>query len=390
MTLAPRSCHGLVTLALAVLTPAVLAHDPSLNEIYVAHVGVDDQEFVELEWDAFGTLNNRMLLVVEGDSSSSGLGELDFAVDLTGEQIPTNGFYVIGTAGGPDVDLVVGPDNVFENGTETFYLVVATDPAAVLALVGTDVDADDDLVTDIATMPGVTIVDIVAITDGDAGDEVYDGAQVLGPDGGSVPAGVFRGNDAPNAWCTDTFLDENLGSDRTPGEPNIACPGAEPGSLFCDGSDGGCPCGAVGAAGHGCPNTNLNGNGAQLVGTGSASFSNDTLSFSITSGAPSKAGILITGATALNYPDGNPGVPNSTGIFCIAPQRRGGVFFTDPNGEASVLDFQGQAFGATAEPFGSTTYYQYWYRDPGNACQNPPASAAAFNFSNGYEIDWQL
>ena len=221
-----------------------------------------------------------------------------------------------------------------------------------------------------------------------SGNVIYDGAQVIGPDGTFFPAGLFRGNDAPNGWCTDTFLDFNLAGDRTPGAMNIACPTTEPGSGFCDGSSGSCPCAAVGAAGQGCPNTNANGNGALLVGNGTASLSGDTVGFVISDGSPSKPGILIQGPNALNFPNGNPAVPNASGIFCVNPTLRGGVFFTDANGDATVTDFQGMPFGASAQPAGSDTYYQYWFRDPGNTCQNAPGTSAAFNFSNAYSINW--
>ena len=83
-----------------------------------------------------------------------------------------------------------------------------------------------------------------------------------------------------------------------------------------------------------------------------------------------------------------PLLPYSSGIFCVGPQLRGNVFFTDSNGAATVTTFKGSAFGANAEPAGSTTYYQYWFRDPGNTCQNLPGDSAAFNFSNGVEVDW--
>jgi hypothetical protein len=164
--------------------------------------------------------------------------------------------------------------------------------------------------------------------------------------------------------------------------------GPNSGSIFCSGNLGNCPCGATGLVGHGCPNTNPNGAGARLVGTGNAQFSNDTFGLEVTSGAFNKPGIIIKGGSAFNYPSGNNTVPNSSGLFCVAPQQRGDLFFTSATGTATISAFQLQPFGSSALPAGSTTYYQYWFRDPGNTCQNPPASSAAFNFSNGVEVDW--
>ena len=372
--------------AVACLAAQSLSHAPSLNEIYVAHAGTNDQEFVELEWDGGGLMTGLMLVVVDGDAGEAGI--LDLAIDLVGQSVPLDNYFVLGTAGTANLDMNVGASDVFENGTQTIYLISASNVPAVMALVGTNIDPDGNLLTELSTMESVFIIDSVGINDGGVGDRTYDFAQVLGPDGSSMPAGIFRGDDAPNGWCTDTFLDFNLAGDRTPGARNISCPAVAPGSGFCDGSAGNCPCAVTGAVGQGCPNTNPNGNGALLVGTGTAEFSNDTLGFTISDGPFSKAGILIQGAAALGYPNGNANVPNASGIFCVNPMLRGNVFFTDGSGNATVTNFQGQPFGASAQPLGSTTYYQYWFRDPGNACQNAPASAAAFNFSNGYEIDW--
>ena len=374
----------------AIACLATQGFSQSLNELYVSMTGTDDQEFVEIKGTGGASLDGMMLLVIEGESTSA-FGTLDRAIDLTGNTIPLDGYFVVGNTAVTNLDLDAGASNVFENGTETFYLISTTDVAAVTALLGTNVDADLDLVTDIANMSTVTILDLVAMTEGGT-DVTYDGAQTVGPDGTFLPAGIFRGEDAPNGWCLDTFLDFNLGADRTPGAMNISCPstGTDPGTIFCDGSGGNCPCGVAGLVDQGCPNTNPNGNGAKLVGTGVASFGGDTLGFTITDGAFSKAGIIIQGGGALNYPNGNPSVPNASGIFCVNPTLRSGVFLTDGSGNATVTNFQGSPFGLTAQGVGSTTYYQYWYRDPANACQNPPASSAAFNFSNGYEVDWTL
>ncbi len=161
-------------------------------------------------------------------------------------------------------------------------------------------------------------------------------------------------------------------------------------TTFCPGDATGaiCPCMAQGATGHGCPNTNPNGNGALLLGSGIAEFGSDSFRLSVSSGPPGKVGIILQGTAAFNYPDGNPGIPNASGILCVDPTRRGWAFVTDGTGTATVSDFQGQPFGATAQLLG-TTYYQYWYRDPGNPCQNAPASSAAFNFSNAVQVNWE-
>jgi len=376
--------------ALAGLATQGFAQTFHLNEIYASHAGADTEEFIELFGTPNASLNGIMVLIVEGQASSSLTGGLDRAWDLSAETMPGDGYFVLGDTAVANNDFDIGVQDRIENGTETFYLISTTDVAAVLALVDTDVDADDDLVTDIANMGTVTILDTVCMfgpTPG-TGDECYDGAQTIGPDGNFFPAGIFRGDDYPNGWCTDLFLDFSPGGNQTPGAANVSCPTTEPGSGFCDGSTGFCPCAAIGAVGQGCPNDNPNGNGALLVGTGTAAFSNDTLSFSVSDAPANRPGIMIQGANAISYPNGNPNVPNSSGLFCVNPTQRGFVLFTDGNGDATAPDFQGQPYGSSAQPFGSTTYYQFWFRDSMNSCQNPPMNAVPFNFSNGYEIDW--
>ena len=70
---------------------------------------------------------------------------------------------MIGNTAVADLDLDVGSDNVFENGTNTYYLIEANDPAAVLALVGTNIATGVDT-TSIDTLG--TILDLVGSADG--------------------------------------------------------------------------------------------------------------------------------------------------------------------------------------------------------------------------------
>ena len=100
----------------------------------------------------------------------------------------------------------------------------------ITALKGTNVDADGDLITDIATAAGVRIIDIIGVVDKHypATDKIYDSAAPLGPRGSYLPAGVFRDEStATSAWCNSTFLDfdvaANANAIRTPGAPNTTC-----------------------------------------------------------------------------------------------------------------------------------------------------------------------
>ena len=165
---------------------------------------------------------------------------------------------------------------------------------------------------------------------------------------------------------------------------------AETGNRYCfgDGTQGVCPCGATGTAGQGCPNTNGNGRGAGLRAAGSASAAADTFCLTIEDAPSNKPGIVFQGAMAQNYPNGLGTLANASGLLCVVPALRGNVIFLDATGAAVASDFLGQPFSATAQAPGSTTYYQFWFRDTGNPCQNAPANSAASNFSNAVEVDW--
>ena len=191
-----------------------------LNEIYPSHAGTDDMEFVEVLGPAGASLDGFMILVVEGDGAAA--GTLDRAFDLSGLVVPADGYFVAGDTAVIEADLDIGASNSLENGTETFYLIDTPAVTTILARLGTDVDPDDDGVTDIATDPNVTIHDLVAMIDTGypATDVVYDGALVTGPDGPFFPAGIYRGLDVN--WCSN-FLDFDLGPDRTPGAMNGPC-----------------------------------------------------------------------------------------------------------------------------------------------------------------------
>ena len=212
-----------VALAVCALAVTATAQDIHMNEIYASHASTDDQEFIELIGTPDMSLDYLMVLVVEGDSTVA--GTLDRAWALTGYAMPSDGYFVLGDTAVANMDYDLGSDNNIENGTETIYLVDATDQAgvdAITALLGTNIDVGGG-VTLIPSM--ATIIDIIAIVDDDypATDFIYDGADYRGPDGTYLPAGIFRGRDYPNDW-SHAFLDYddevNFDRPRTPGEPN--------------------------------------------------------------------------------------------------------------------------------------------------------------------------
>jgi hypothetical protein len=222
MTFAKLMGTGFVAVLAAELASAQTIR---LNEIYASHAGTDNQEFIELIGPAGASLNDYGVLVVEGDGAAQ--GTLDRVFNLTGFNIPPTGFFVLGNTAVTPNHFDIGPDNILENGTETFYLVQGN--IAVLAgFLGTNVAAGGSGTSGTTLLPALTtLVDVVALIDtGVAGgtDTVYDVVWIVGPDGDFFPSGIFRKDDFPNDWCTGNFLDfdnvANMTQPRTPGASN--------------------------------------------------------------------------------------------------------------------------------------------------------------------------
>jgi|GEM_PF-2721065 len=156
------------------------------------------------------------------------------------------------------------------------------------------------------------------------------------------------------------------------------------GSAFCfgDGTGTGCPCGGNGNPGEGCANTSGSG-GAVLTASGSACFGDDSFQLSVTGIPGAKAGLCVKGSNPLGGGNGN---PVGDGLLCAGPQLRSQVIISNSNGELTMNDWRGQPFSTfpNAANMGSTTYYQWWYRDPMNPC-----SGQGFNFTNAWSVDWQ-
>ncbi len=331
--------------ALSLAAPSSLAGgDLHLNELYVSHDGQDDQEFIELVGTPGRSLDDCFLVVVEGDqSSSTGTGIVDDVIDLGGLVLPADGYFVAGVDAVPGRDLLLGTQNAFENGSATYYLIQTTDPSALLALVGQDVDPDGDGVTQLVGLPGAGVLDLVGLVDDDAGDVVFDGALVLGPDGADVPPGIYRALDHPGRWCPE-FLDyDDLATShqaRTPGAATVSCLSGDLGQRFC------------------AATPNSSGAAASLTATGSALVADDTLGFSVSGLPPGAHARLFAGDQTIQVPLGD-------GTRCAGGQ----VLFLHPLWTASSTGVAGRDLSLSAGPAsaaflaGSTWNFQLWYRD---------------------------
>lgn len=166
---------------------------------------------------------------------------------------------------------------------------------------------------------------------------------------------------------------------------NVVQEPLQPGYAYCFGESGSgtpCPCsndndGSL--AGAGCANGFFP-SGARLVGSGTASLTNDTLRLSTRHLEPNNAGVYFQGNNDLS-----PGAVWGDGLRCAGGGlRRLGVRFADGNGFSDTsglpLPISVMAGNIVA---GDTKYYQCWYR---NTINSPCGSE--FNTSNGYAVTW--
>lgn len=335
------------------------------NELYVSHSGFDDNEYCELVGPPGFALTDIFLLVVDGDTTQP--GQVDFVFDLSGNVITASGYLTIGTdtaMGGLSADIALGTDGVLgnDNGTQTWYLIKANTALAAATLVsldGTFLDPEGDGTTILPCIPDLDIIEMVGMTDGDAGDHTYDGAQTLGPDGSFLPAGIFRANDWPGAWC-NLFLDfddvANAAEPRTPGAANGAC--AVP--------SGPCDCGSgSGIATTFCDPGNPNSasaNGAVMDASGSGSVAANDLVLHCDDLPAGQVGVFFYGGVQLN---GGMGLPFGEGRRCAG----GTVFRIFPpdfiSGAGSVSRVVNNTLPSGAGIIAATDkHFQFWFRDP--------------------------
>jgi len=216
-----RNLAALAAVALlAALIPATAlaaGSGTTINEIRIDQDGTDNDEYFELTGEGGSSLDGLTYLVI-GDGTG-GSGVIDAVVDLTGQSLDSNGFFVAAestfTLGTADL---TGSGNFlnFENSDNVTHLLVAG--FNLEFAVGDDLDTDDDGNLDVT--PWDEIVDLIALIEEvnpPSGTEFHYGPPIVGPDGSFVPGHVFDCGADIDDWRIGGFT---AGADDTPGEAN--------------------------------------------------------------------------------------------------------------------------------------------------------------------------
>lgn len=227
--------------ALGSATASAATGDPVLlNEVLASHTGTDDTEYVELYGTPGTSLEGLSFIGVESDASTTN-GRIDHRYDFAaGDEIGTNGFFLLGNPAGLSANYAVTPDadvgdNFLENSSTTYALVETA------SLSGTNVTGSE------------VVLDAVGSTDGESASSFAFGAAVIGPDGSFFPAGLRRvtdgiDTDAVSDWVIADF---SLGTANT---PTAATDGGEPEPTTpCQALEGTIPIGTVQGAGADTP-----------------------------------------------------------------------------------------------------------------------------------------
>ncbi|MDJ0628349.1 MAG: ExeM/NucH family extracellular endonuclease [Rhodobacter sp.] len=167
-----------------------------INEVLVSTTG-SDVEFLEI----FGTPGTSLAgLSIVNIESGDASGNIDNRFDLPADaEIGDNGFYLVGNSLVGSLGVTPNatiPGNFFENSSSTIALLETA------SISGSTVDGTE------------TVIDAIALSDGDASETFYYGAQVLGPDGSFYPSAAGRFPDGGDWQLIDAF--SPAGNNTTP------------------------------------------------------------------------------------------------------------------------------------------------------------------------------
>ncbi|MGE3109004.1 MAG: hypothetical protein AB7G11_05400 [Phycisphaerales bacterium] len=209
--------RGAATLAL---------NEASLFRTDLGGMHLHDREFFELVGTPGQSLDSIFLIIIEGEGAAA--GTIDRALRIPdGRTMPVDGFFVAGDPMVANLDLLLPMAPFFEEGSQTMVLLHANNPMQVMALVGTDQDANNDGALDTPLTNVGTVLDAVAIQGPDPADLTYSGV-VISRSPRPIPAGVFRlcvESSPIGPWSVGTYLNADplvmTGNPVTPGAPNL-------------------------------------------------------------------------------------------------------------------------------------------------------------------------
>ena len=173
-----------------------------INEFVFNHSSTDNSEFIEIFGDPNTDYSNLSLLMIEGDGSDAGTIDRVISVGTT----DANGFWTTGFL-----------SNQFENGTGTLLLVEGFTGSE-----GDDLDTNND--GSLNTTPWTSVVDSVAVSDGDVADRTYS-ETVLEPGINGNPFTVGGASRIPDGTDTDSAGDWARNEFTSPANPSQAAPG---------------------------------------------------------------------------------------------------------------------------------------------------------------------
>ena len=190
--------------------------DPVINEFLANHTGADTHEFVEVFGEADTDYSHLTVIAIDGDGASAGFIDAIYTLGTT----DADGFWT---------NYALAAD-ALENGTNTFIL-----GEGFFGAVGQDLDTNND--GTLETNPFARTVDAVAVSDGDAGDDVYTTVALSGFGGASrIPNGTDT--DAAADWLRNDFDGDGLAgftgtpaageARNTPGTKNLTAIDEEP------------------------------------------------------------------------------------------------------------------------------------------------------------------
>ena len=166
-------------------TPPATATGIVINEWVVDHTGADTDEFIEVFGEPNVSAASMSLLVIDGDTGSTGTIDAVFQLD----SFNAGGYWNTGA----QTDIL--------SGSQTILLVSEFTGSA-----NDDLDTNDDGTLDVT--PWSTLYDTVAFTDGDGGDLAYSESILASGGASRIPNGIDTDDSAD--WLTNDFEGEGL------------------------------------------------------------------------------------------------------------------------------------------------------------------------------------